>query len=65
MAHCDTPVALTLRTGASVHEEEVIIRRPDGSRVPASVQIDPIRNPQDSQIIGVVNFFTDLTERKR
>jgi PAS domain S-box-containing protein len=65
MAHCDTPVALALSTGASVHEEEVIIGRPDGSRVHVSVHIDPIRNPQDGQIIGVVNFFTDLTGRKR
>ena len=48
-----------------MHEEEVIIGRPDGSRVHVSVHIDPIRNPQDGQIIGVVNFFTDLTERKQ
>jgi hypothetical protein len=27
MAHCDTPVALALRTGISVHEEEVIVGR--------------------------------------
>ncbi len=65
MAHCDTPVALALSTGASVHEEEVIIGRPDGSRVHVSVHIDPIRNPKDGQIIGVVNYFGDLTERKR
>ena len=65
MAHCDTPVALALSTGASVHEQEVIIGRPDGSRVPVSVHIEPIRNPKDGQIIGVVNFFNDLTERKR
>ncbi len=65
LAHCDTPVALALSTGASVHEQEVIIGRPDGSRVPVSVHIDPIRNPKDGQIIGVVNFFNDLTERKR
>jgi PAS domain S-box-containing protein len=65
MAHCDTPVALALSEGISVHEEEVIIERPDGSRVHVSVHIDPIRNPTDGRIIGVVNFFTDLTERKR
>ena len=65
MAHCDTPVALALSTGASVHEEEVIIGRPDGSRVHVSVHIDPIRNPSDGRIIGVVNYFIDLTERKR
>jgi PAS domain S-box-containing protein len=65
MAHCDTPVALALSTGISVHEEEVVIGRPDGSRVPVSVHIDPIRNPTDGRIIGVVNYFADLTERKR
>ena len=65
MAHCDTPVALALSTGISVHEEEVIIGRPDGSRVHVSVHIDPIRDPTDGRIIGVVNFFHDLTERKR
>jgi PAS domain S-box-containing protein len=64
MAHCDTPVALALSTGASVHQQEVIIGRPDGSRVPVSVHIDPIRDPMNGQIIGVVNFFHDLTERK-
>jgi Skp family chaperone for outer membrane proteins len=48
-----------------VHEEEVIIGRPDGSRVHVSVHIDPIRNPTDGRIIGVVNYFNDLTERKR
>jgi PAS domain S-box-containing protein len=64
MAHCDTPVALALKTGVSVHEEEVIIGRPDGSRVHVSVHIDPIRSP-DGRIIGVVNFFNDSTERKR
>ena len=65
MAHCDTPVALALSAGISVHEEEVIIGRPDGSRVHVSVHIDPIRNPMDGRIIGVVNYFNDLTERKR
>ena len=65
MAHCDTPVALALSTGASVHEEEVIIGRPDGNRLHVSVHIDPIRNPTDGQIIGVVNYFNDLTELKR
>ena len=65
MAHCETPVASALSIGASVHEEEVIIGRPDGSRVHVSVHIDPIRNPSDGRIIGVVNYFIDLTERKR
>jgi len=65
MAHCDTPVAMALSTGTSVHEEEVIIGGPDGTRVAVAVHIDPIRNPDSGQIIGVVNYFHDLTERKR
>src|ERR1700680_4516704 len=36
MAHCDSPVALALSTGKSVHEQEVVIERPDGSRVTVS-----------------------------
>src|ERR1700704_3679134 len=64
MAHCDTPVALALKTGASVHEQEVHIERPDGSRVTVSEHIDPIR-AKDATIVGVVNFFHDITERKQ
>jgi len=63
MAHCDTPVALALTTGVSVHDEEVVIARPDGSRVTVSVYIDPIRD-KDGTIVGVVNFFNDITNRK-
>jgi PAS domain S-box-containing protein len=64
MAHCDTPVALALKTGISVHEEEVVIERPDGSRVIVSVHIDPIRD-KDGAIVGVVNFFHDINEPKQ
>jgi hypothetical protein len=64
MAHCDTPVALALSTGPRCMNRRSFIGRPDGSRVPVSARIDPIRNPKDGQIIGVVNFFNDLTERK-
>ena len=64
MAHCDTPVALALQTGTSVHEEEVVIERPDGSRVSVSVYIDPIRD-SDGEIVGAVNFFQDISERKQ
>jgi len=64
MAHCDTPVALALATGTSVYEQEVVIEKPDGSRVTVSVHIDPIRD-RDGAIIGVVNFFQDIHERKQ
>jgi PAS domain S-box-containing protein len=64
MAHCDTPVALALETGTPVHWQEVVIERPDGSRVFVSVHIDPIRD-KDGVIVGAVNFFHDISEQKQ
>jgi len=64
MAHCDTPVAIALTTGNSVREQEVVIEKPDGSRVVVSVHIDPIRD-SDGTIVGAVNFFHDIGERKQ
>ncbi|HWO32995.1 MAG TPA: PAS domain S-box protein, partial [Candidatus Acidoferrum sp.] len=48
----------------SVHEEEVAIERPDGSRVTVWVHIDPIRDAGGA-IVGVLNFFHDISERKQ
>jgi PAS domain S-box-containing protein len=64
MAHCDTPVALALSTGVSVRGQEVVIGRPDGSQIMVLVHIDPIRDDHGS-VVGVVNFFDDITERKQ
>ena len=64
LAHCDTPVALALKTGVGMHGQEVVIERPDGSRVNVLVHIEPIRNSNGS-IAGVVNFFQDVSDRKR
>lgn len=64
MAHGDTPVGVALKTGASLHGEDVIIEKPDGSRVTVCVHIDPVYDPSGA-ITGVVNFFYDVTERKR
>jgi PAS domain S-box-containing protein len=64
LAHCDTPVALALKTGAPTHGQEVVIEKPGGSRVNVLVHIEPIRESNGS-IAGVVNFFQDITDRKR
>lgn len=63
MAHSQTPVAAALQTGTPVHSEDVVIERPDGSRVTVCVHIDPVRDAA-GKIVGVVNFFYDVTERK-
>jgi PAS domain S-box-containing protein len=41
-----------------------VIESPDGGRVIVLVHIDPIRD-RNGSVAGVVNFFHDITERKR
>ena len=47
-----------------VHDAEVHIERPDGSRVIVIVNIAPLMDEQE-QITGAINCFYDVTERKR
>lgn len=63
MAHGETPIVEALKTGVSFREQDVIIERPDGSRITVCVYIDPIRDEQN-KIVGVTNFFYDVTDRK-
>jgi PAS domain S-box-containing protein len=64
LAHHQCPMADVLRTGVSVREQEVHIDRPNGSRGVALVDIEPIRD-SNGNIVGAVNCFQDITERKR
>lgn len=58
------PMADVLRTGISVREQEVHIERPDGVCGIALVDIEAIKDG-DGNIVGAVNCFQDITERKR
>jgi PAS domain S-box-containing protein len=58
------PMADVLRTGVSVREQEVHIERPNGSRGIALVDIEAVKDSRGN-IIGAVNCFQDITERKR
>ena len=64
LPHHQCPMADVLRTGISVREQEVHIERPDGSRGIALVDIEAIKD-SDGNIVGAVNCFQDITERKR
>ena len=64
LPHHKCPVADVLRTGVSVREQEVHIERPDGSRGIALVDIEALKDT-DGNIVGAVNCFQDITERKR
>lgn len=58
------PIVGTLSAGTRHREAEVLIERPDGSRVPVLCNIDPIRDGE-GRIVGAVNVFLDISERKR
>ena len=64
LPHHQCPMADVLRTGVSVREQEVHIERPDGLRGIALVDIEAIKD-SDGNIVGAVNCFQDITERKR
>jgi len=64
LPHHQCPMADVLRTGVSVREQEVHIERPDGSRGIALVDIEAVKDSA-GDIVGAVNCFQDITERKR
>jgi PAS domain S-box-containing protein len=64
MRHEETPMAHALNTGTAVRGEEVIIERPDGLRAVVMVHIDPIRDAGGT-VLGAINCFLEITERKR
>lgn len=64
LPHHQCPMADVLRTGISVREQEVHIQRPDGLRGVALVDIEAIKD-NGGNVVGAVNCFQDITERKR
>ena len=64
LPHDQTPVAACLKDGLPRKDMEVIIERPDLSRVHVLVNIMPIRDDAGNQI-GMINCFYDVTEKKK
>jgi len=62
--HPESAMAEVLRTGIEARDLEVVIEQPDGSRITVAVNIVPLRNG-DGDVIGAINCFQDITERKR
>lgn len=48
---------------SEARDAEVLIERPDGSRVTVVVNIRPLKN-QSGEVTGAINCFYDITERK-
>jgi PAS domain S-box-containing protein len=59
-----TPVARAMRTGELVIGAELVIERPDGSRVPVLMNVMPLKDAS-GRVEGAVCSFQELTERKR
>ena len=57
-------LAEVLATGQPIRDAERIVERPDGTTLIVSVNIDPLRNAK-GELVGAVNCFIDITERKR
>ncbi len=64
LKHEDTPMALAIREGRSFRNIDVVMERPDGSRISALVNIDPIRDAHGN-IEGAINVFLDVSALKQ
>ena len=65
MPHEQCPMAeVVAGTVSEVRDGEVLIERPDGTRVTVVVNIQPLKD-QRGEVTGAINCFYDITERKR
>lgn len=64
MPHKECPMAdVVAGRLTEVRDQEVLIERPDGTRVTVIVNIRPLVNDR-GQVTGAINCFYDITERK-
>jgi signal transduction histidine kinase len=64
LPHRQCPMAkVALGITASVKDAEVVMERPDGSRITVVVNVQPLKNSK-GEVTGAINCFYDITERK-
>jgi signal transduction histidine kinase len=61
--HEESKMAEVLRTGVQARDLEMVIERPDGSRITVLVNIVPLKTGA-GEMIGAMNCFQDITDRK-
>ena len=64
MPHEDCPMAIALKEDRLIRGAEVMIERPDGTRLWFTPYPTPLRDT-GGRIIGGINMLVDITERKR
>jgi len=60
----ECPMAVVLKEGRAIAGQEAVVERPDGTRMPFMAYPSPLRDAT-GKIVGAVNMFVDITERKR
>jgi PAS domain S-box-containing protein len=60
----DNIMAQVIKTGIPQRNQEVVIGRPDGTRVIALVNVAPLRSER-GELIGAVNCILDISARKQ
>lgn len=58
------PMAITLRENRPIHDEEIIVERPDGSRRRIRPYPSPLRD-ESGKLVGAVNILLDVTDQRR
>ncbi|MET1110318.1 MAG: PAS domain S-box protein [Allosphingosinicella sp.] len=64
IAEGETPLAGALRTGESVEGRQLLVERPDGSRIDAMVHVTALRD-SGGNIVGAIACFHDVSARLR
>jgi PAS domain S-box-containing protein len=64
LPHDECPMAVVLKEGRAVAGQEAVVERPDGTRMPFMAFPSPLRDAT-GKVVGAVNMFVDITERKR
>jgi PAS domain S-box-containing protein len=64
MPHEECPMAVALRERRPVRGVEIVVERPDGSRIPVIPYPTPLFD-ESGELIGAVNMLVDISERKQ
>ncbi len=64
LPHAESPIVDVLRTGEPHHGAEVIIERPDGSKVSVLVNFAPLKDAR-GEVTGAITSFIDITGQKQ
>ncbi|RPI26915.1 MAG: PAS domain S-box protein [Acidobacteria bacterium] len=64
LQHSDCWMARALKTATPVRGDKIIIERPDGSRILALANVDPLFD-DNGKLVGAINVLQDVTHQSR